>query len=223
MIIVPKILDTFKLDNGSIPYLSLHLQRVQKTIQLLQTLHQLKIEHDLESRIESTFKKVAKDHSGQQKGRILISLDPFDTTYSVEPLGELQIPIQLSFCQYGHQRSGLGLWNYKTTERSYWEQNQKLIGDVDQDVIGINDLGEITETSRFSIFVKENDTFCTPPLSSGCLAGVFREHVLASTYVQVDGQSWLVRERTLLKEDLINGQIFVGNSVRGLLPARMRT
>ena len=76
-----------------------------------------------------------------------------------------------------------------------------------------NERGELTETSIFNLFLEIDGELLTPPVSSGLLAGTFRESML---------RTGKARERILMKTDLARATaIYVGNSVRGLIPAKL--
>lgn len=78
-----------------------------------------------------------------------------------------------------------------------------------------NERDELTEGTRTSVFCQINDELLTPPLSSGLLPSVLRERMLAQGHAQ---------ERVIRVADLEQvSALFVGNSARGLLAARMLT
>lgn len=80
----------------------------------------------------------------------------------------------------------------------------------------LNERGEIAEGSRSTLFVKRGGTLLTPPLDAGVLDGCLRRELLDL------GQC---REATLRPGDLADGEVYLGNSLRGLIeavPARAR-
>jgi branched-subunit amino acid aminotransferase/4-amino-4-deoxychorismate lyase len=79
------------------------------------------------------------------------------------------------------------------------------------EVIFLNERDELCEGARTNLFVPREGLLLTPPLSSGLLPGVLRASLLA------EGRA---RESLLLLADLDAG-FFLGNSLRGLLPARL--
>lgn len=216
-----QILSTFKVQNNQILFRDLHLERIQKTIHFLKIQYGFKLPIDLNVAIQQQFQQIEKNHQQPTKVRLVIHLNPIKYEISIESLVENLSLIRLRFCQFGKQKSGLGIGNYKTTDRKFWDQNNQLIQSPNEDVIGINDKDEVTETSRFSIFVQIGDALVTPPLESGCLAGVFREHALRQKYVDLNGRRFGVSEKTILKNDISKYSVFVGNSVRGLLRAEV--
>lgn len=73
-----------------------------------------------------------------------------------------------------------------------------------------NERGELTEGARSNIFIRRGGLLLTPPLAAGLLPGVLRAELLAQ------GQA---REATLTPDDL-KGEVWLGNSLRGLIPAK---
>lgn len=66
------------------------------------------------------------------------------------------------------------------------------------EAIMLNHYGKITEGSAENIFVVKDDQIFTPPLSSGCLAGITRDSVIQ--IIRADGQD--VTEKELERDDL---------------------
>ena len=109
--------------------------------------------------------------------------------------------------------SSENLWLYhKTTHRVIYEQMQASRPDVDQ-VILWNERGEVTETFTNNIVLKLDDRLVTPPVSSGLLAGTFRQHLL---------REGIIHEQVITIPDLARCQeIFLINSVRRWQKARL--
>jgi len=107
------------------------------------------------------------------------------------------------------------IWlRYKTTRRAQYDQARATMpADVDE-LLFLNERGELCEGTITNLFLTLADgSKVTPPLSSGVLPGILRETLLSS------GE---VRERILTLADLQNArQIHMGNSLRGLIPARL--
>src|SRR5690606_32752889 len=110
--------------------------------------------------------------------------------------------------------SGDTLLRHKTSLRSRYDQARAefVTSEVDE-VLLLNEHGQLCEGTITNLFVKADDgTLVTPPLSSGLLAGVLRAELLAQ------GKAI---ERVVRPEDLTDGAVFVGNSLRGLIPGRL--
>ncbi|MEE8530927.1 MAG: chorismate-binding protein, partial [Hyphomicrobium sp.] len=102
---------------------------------------------------------------------------------------------------------------HKTTRRELydreWQKHSETMGV--EEVIYVNERGELAEGSRTTIFLERNGRLETPVLSSGLLPGTLRAELIA--------QGRAV-EAVLTLEDLGSADaIFLGNSVRGLVRA----
>jgi 4-amino-4-deoxychorismate lyase len=82
---------------------------------------------------------------------------------------------------------------------------------VDEAVL-LNERGEVCDGTITTVFLDRGAGLVTPPLACGVLPGVLRAEML---------QSGACREAVLGAEDLGEGRLFVGNSLRGLVPARL--
>lgn len=107
---------------------------------------------------------------------------------------------------------------HKTTRRkTYNLAYEKGCSEGLFDVIFANEEGEITEGCISNIFILKDGCYYTPPLRSGLLDGIMRRHILENQ------TSLPVRERVLYREDLLGAdRLFLCNSVRGILPARLK-
>jgi para-aminobenzoate synthetase/4-amino-4-deoxychorismate lyase len=106
---------------------------------------------------------------------------------------------------------------HKTTRRTLYDgEHTRAAKEAGADeVLFHNSLGELTEGSRTNIFIERNGVLLTPALACGLLPGTLRAELLAA------GRAV---EATLRPEDLDDGGVFLGNSVRGLVAAeRVRT
>jgi para-aminobenzoate synthetase/4-amino-4-deoxychorismate lyase len=104
---------------------------------------------------------------------------------------------------------------HKTTHRELYEsQYAKCRVDGFDEVIFLNERGEVTEGAISNIFIQRAGKLLTPPLSSGVLPGVFRRHLL-----QTDTRS---EEVTLTLQDLESANaIYLCNSLRGLREVKL--
>ncbi len=105
------------------------------------------------------------------------------------------------------------LRGYKTTDREPYEAAYKLaVASGSDEAILINERGEVAEGTRTNVWVRRDKGWLTPPLSSGCLPGVYREHML---------ETWEnAHESVLSVDDLMNAeQVGLSNAVHGFVPA----
>lgn len=93
-------------------------------------------------------------------------------------------------------------------------------GETDE-VVLLNERGEVASASMANLFIVCNDgeSIFTPPLESGCRAGVIRRWVMQEGIKgETHGKS--VSEKILFPEDLENAEaIFLTNSRIGICPA----
>ncbi|HVV26364.1 MAG TPA: aminodeoxychorismate synthase component I [Rhizomicrobium sp.] len=102
--------------------------------------------------------------------------------------------------------SGDVLLRHKTGWRELYEGEVARLGG--DEAVFCNERGELTEGARSNIFIRRDGLLLTPPLSSGLLDGCLRAELLA------EGKA---REAVLMPGDLENGEVWFGNSLRGLI------
>ena len=101
---------------------------------------------------------------------------------------------------------------HKTTDRARYDQRTRRHPTVD-DVILVNERGEVTETTRATVAVRLGDQWCTPPLHCGLLPGIQRARDLA------DGR---LAERVITVDDLLGAHsVATLSSLRGWRAARV--
>jgi len=103
---------------------------------------------------------------------------------------------------------------HKTTARTFLDEPCRAYKEKTgcDEVVFLNERGEVTQGSYMNIFVQQVDgTYLTPPVSAGLLPGTFRAEFMATHEVI---------EKTLFPSDITAAKaVYLGNSVRGLLPA----
>ncbi|MEW9614173.1 aminotransferase class IV family protein [Shinella sp. S4-D37] len=102
------------------------------------------------------------------------------------------------------------LLRHKTSRRADYAAARAEFPAADADeVLLLNEDGALCEGTITSLFLDDRTGILkTPPLASGLLAGVLREELL---------ESGKAVEQILRPEDLAQGSVFVGNSLRGLI------
>jgi len=98
---------------------------------------------------------------------------------------------------------------YKTTDRRFLDEARQ--GEQAFETIFTDPDGRLTEGSRTNIFVDRDGTLLTPPLTRGIMPGILRAKLIE------EGRA---EESDLTPDDLKDG-FFVGNIVRGLIPAKL--
>lgn len=108
-------------------------------------------------------------------------------------------------------QSGNVFLYHKTSRRqAYDDEFAKATAKGFDEIIFLNERGEVTEGSRTTIFWREGARWFTPPLSAGVLPGILRAYKLK------DGvQEKIITLDALKKAD----EVAVGNALRGMVRA----
>lgn len=100
---------------------------------------------------------------------------------------------------------------HKTTRRATYDRMRSELPDGIDERVLLNEAGHVCDGTITTVFADLGALLVTPPLSAGVLPGVLRAEMLES------GQAV---EDTLLPRDLADArELYVGNSLRGLIPA----
>jgi 4-amino-4-deoxychorismate lyase len=94
----------------------------------------------------------------------------------------------------------------KTTRRDVYDRARATLPLGLDEVILSNERGEVCDGSITTVFFDRGQGMRTPPLSSGLLPGVLRTELACP-------------EEVLLSGDLPHVRLWVGNALRGLIPA----
>jgi para-aminobenzoate synthetase/4-amino-4-deoxychorismate lyase len=98
------------------------------------------------------------------------------------------------------------LLRHKTSWRELYDRDHPGCDEM----LFCNERGELTEGACSNIFVRRDGGLLTPPLEAGLLPGILRAELIAR------GEA---REAVLTPDDL-KGEVYLGNSLRGLIPAK---
>ncbi|MEZ0343416.1 MAG: aminodeoxychorismate synthase component I [Caldimicrobium sp.] len=97
---------------------------------------------------------------------------------------------------------------HKTTHREEYDFYRKKAEELGlTEILFYNDENYLLEGTISNIFLKRGKFFLTTPLEFGLLPGILREELL---------KKGLAREYPLKIEDLKKGELYIGNSLRGL-------
>ena len=99
----------------------------------------------------------------------------------------------------------------KTTRRAAYDAARAAMPEGLDELVFLNERGEVCDGTITTLFFDRGQGMRTPPLSSGLLAGVLRAELL---------ERGDCREETLAAGDLPRVRLWVGNALRGLMPAR---
>lgn len=94
----------------------------------------------------------------------------------------------------------------KSTKREVYDRARAGLPQGLDEVIFLNERGEVCEGTITSVFFDRGQGLRTPPLSCGLLPGVLRAELGCA-------------EEVLRAEDLPKVRLWVGNALRGLIPA----
>ena len=133
-----------------------------------------------------------------KSGAIAVEIRPLIDVTEAWSVTVVPIPVEITDYRLQH----------KTTDRAFYDEAREE-ANADEALFADPD-GFLTEGSITAIFVERNGKLLTPPLSRGALPSVLRRELLES------GQAI---EADLTADDLTQN-FFVGNSVRGLIPAK---
>jgi para-aminobenzoate synthetase/4-amino-4-deoxychorismate lyase len=104
---------------------------------------------------------------------------------------------------------------HKTTHREFYDRlHQEACSLGHEDVVFVNERGEITEGAHNNLFVEIDGQLFTPPVECGLLAGVYRGRLLAS---EANASERILTPRLLC----MAVAIYLCNSVRGLRQVRL--
>jgi para-aminobenzoate synthetase/4-amino-4-deoxychorismate lyase len=198
-----QLIETMLWVEGDLPFLSMHLDRLESSAyyfgfsfdraDLLARI--AGISHQLQT--EDRYRiRLLLDSSGN------VTLTP--TKFTEETSA---VSVRLS---HEHTNSSDVFLRHKTTRReSYERQYAQARNDGFDEVIFVNERGEVTEGAISNIFIRQGGKLLTPPLSSGVLPGIYRRHLLET--------SANAEERILTMKDLLSAEVvFLCNSIRGL-------
>jgi para-aminobenzoate synthetase/4-amino-4-deoxychorismate lyase len=199
------LLETMLLDGGNIYLRARHLDRLQSSA------GHFGFACPLERIEEALDAVVRKNPKGRLKLRLLLDREG-RLSIETEKLGDSQP--QTARVRWSGNRvdPSDGMFRHKTTHRPLYDlEREAAVGDGFDEVVFLNTRDEVCEGTISNVFVKSGDEMFTPPLSSGCLPGTLRGELLARGECS---------ERVLWPEDLKGAdQVYIGNSVRGLVPA----
>ena len=186
-----RLIETVRWDGARAPRWRLHLDRLRRSAGLLGwscpdvapegPAHpaRLRLTLDREGRVEWT----------------VASLPPAKAEWRVGLAGE-------------RLRSDDPWLSVKSTRRDAYDRARANLPEGLDEVIFLNERGEVCDGSITTVFFDRGQGMRTPPLSSGLLPGVLRAELGCP-------------EEVLLAEDLPRVWLWVGNALRGLIPAQL--
>ena len=202
------LLETMRWENG-IPLLDRHMKRLGSSARSLGFRFD---ETRIRAEIKRHCRALAEDSAYRlrltlsEDGEVALTsseLDPQKKAF--EEAGVHPEPFDINHVLRG----------FKTTRREMYEVPYRQATELGFDeALLVDDDGQLIEGTRTNVWVLKEGVWRTPPLSSGCLEGVYRAHLLET---QTE-----TREEVLHIQDLETAeQVALSNAVHGLVPIRV--
>ncbi|MBP7240743.1 aminotransferase class IV [Amaricoccus sp.] len=193
------LIETFARRDGGFVRLDRHLARLERTARALAFGFD-------RAAIKAKLATVADDPA-----RVRLTLDREGAaTVSAGPLGPS--PATWRVAIHPERLDPGDPWlRVKTTARARYDRARAELPEGIDEWLFLNTRGELCEGAITNLFLRRDGALLTPPVAAGLLPGVLREALLAEG----------AREAVLRPEDLARGELLVGNSLRGLAPARL--
>ncbi|HTZ74942.1 MAG TPA: aminotransferase class IV [Candidatus Aquilonibacter sp.] len=143
--------------------------------------------------------------------------EPFpaaDLVITSSGLPSYRDPLRLALREQGrHAASPLAGVKVTSWLPNVWSLSEAQREGYDE-VVLLNERGEVAECTAANVFCTRGGRVFTPPLSSGCLAGITREVVMEIG----PGAGIAIEERTLYPEDLYAvDEVFISSTNRSML------
>ena len=197
-------------DSNGIDFLDEHLERLSRSADYFAFKCDIaKISAELAGFVQSL-----PEHLQFARMRLLLSSDG-TTSLSFVPLesrgwGRKTLKLAISADRVDSRDLFL---RHKTTNRAFFdEQYAKAVFNGFDEVVFLNERGEITEGAISNVFILKEGAWLTPSLDCGLLPGVFRAKLITDLNAE---------ETRLTLDDLLSAQkLLICNSVRGAAECR---
>ena len=200
------LLESLLLLRGRYPLLELHLARLGRSA----AHFGFALDGDVEAAVREALAGLALTNpSGRFKARLTLARDGALTAEAAPISGSREGGGRMPRLRVGFARAPVDshdeLLRHKTTRRALYEAALASRPGCD-DVLLVNERGEVTESTRANLVLKLGGELLTPPLTSGLLPGVFRELLI---------RRGVVREQVLFPADVLRAErVWLVNSVR---------
>lgn len=186
--------------------LKLHLARLKRSARRLGFAGADRAQADLHAAIQGATGPLRVRLTLDRNGAITVTTAPFT------PLaGDTVWRVRFAETRLSSEDK---LLRVKTTRRGVYEaaRAEYPASEIDE-VLLLNEKGDVCEGTITSIFLDDGSgTLKTPPIACGLLAGVLRTELICQRRARV---------ARLSLGDLAEGQLYVGNSLRGLIRAKL--
>ncbi|WP_263415656.1 aminodeoxychorismate synthase component I [Terriglobus albidus] len=193
-----QLIETMLWDGNLLHFLDEHLARLQQSAAYFDFVCDADaLRHALQQKVRTL--------AGMHRIRLLSDRSGAFTIESA-PIQLEDRPLRVMLSNI-RTRSGDLFLQHKTTRRKLYDEQLRLARERGFDeVLFLNEAGNVTEGAITNFFIERDGKLLTPPLKDGVLPGVLRSHLHPE-------------ERSLKLEDLLpTDRLYLGNSVRGMLP-----
>lgn len=198
-----KLIETFGWDGTRFPRLGRHRDRMRNSAQALGFAFS-----------DRAFDRALADVGGPRPQRVRLTLDRAGLyQLTLAAMAPAAVPWRLALAPVPVAADDPRL-AHKTTDRALYDTVRAGLPDGCDEVIFLNERGEVAEGTITSVFFDLGAGPATPPLASGCLPGCLRAELLELGWAH---------EAVLTARDLPSARLWVGNSLRGLIPAVLRS
>jgi para-aminobenzoate synthetase/4-amino-4-deoxychorismate lyase len=195
-----ELIETMRIDEGQIVDLDLHLDRLAASAD----------HFDFPFDRATAVRQIERAAADVRTARLRLTLSSAgELTLERSALVDLPDEVRVALVPLPVDCDDFRL-RHKTTARAFYDEARE--GSGCDEAVFYDKGGFITEGSFTNIFVERGGKLITPPLARGLLPGVLRRKLIET------GQAI---EGDLTSDDLRDG-FFIGNSVRGLVPAKLR-
>lgn len=187
-----KLIETMLWDGASAPRWPLHLARLRESARALGW----------------PVPDPEPPRAGNQPARLRLTLDREGRlVWEEHPLPPAMPEWRVGLSSLTYRSSDPWL-RLKSSRRALQDAARAALPEGLDEVLFCNEFGEVCEGTITTLFFDRGEGLRTPPLSSGLLAGVLRREMACP-------------EEVLRREDLPHVRLWLGNALRGLIPARL--
>ncbi|MDD2852109.1 MAG: aminodeoxychorismate synthase component I [Desulfuromonadaceae bacterium] len=192
-----KLIESLRLEKGTYTHLERHIARLAASAQYFRfSFSEDRVRHMLSDFSDYRTERYKVRLLLSADGSLELSSDALDESVEVLHVCVSSVPVH----------SGDRFRYHKTTRRNMLDSARSNRPDCDE-VLLLNEYGQVTEGSYHNLVIKLGGLFVTPPLACGLLPGVLRAELL---------ETGKISEQVLYPRDLESAEeIWLINSVRG--------
>jgi para-aminobenzoate synthetase/4-amino-4-deoxychorismate lyase len=198
-----ELIETMRFDGVRIPLLDRHVERLARSAEYFSFPFD-------EARFRRRVERTVRDRDADTPLKVRTTLDRWGRlSVTATPIDEGPTePWRLTVADERVDRTD-PFFYHKTTRRGVYDRALAAAQAEGYDeAVLLNQDGNVTEGTYTNLFVRQGENLWTPPVESGLLAGVYRDHVL-ETQPQAS-------TRTLTLDDLATADaLYCCNGVRG--------